>query len=256
MSRRLRVTSSPPTTGPWAGWAQETTDAINGLPAFSLSSTTNGPNASIVSGDSGTILLDVGSSATTFWGKRSGSTTTGWAAFVFSPIGYGDLPTGSGTWAPGSAATVTLNASLWVNSKLSVGGLTGPLRADAGLVSVDATLSSGTYLPTRSLEVNLDSNVSVSVAQYARVGDVVGVSGLFAADPTLTATATSFELSLPVASNFGGVYDLAGTAFCGAIAGQGAQVVSSITSNTAAITWVSGDITAQIWSYHYTYRVI
>lgn len=84
MSRRLRVSQPPPSSSAeMSRWMREVTDAINGLPALSLSSTTNGPN-SVITGDSGTILIDVGSSATTFWFKRSGTTTSGWSAVGFA----------------------------------------------------------------------------------------------------------------------------------------------------------------------------
>jgi len=82
MSRRLRISAPPPAGGPDALWFQQVTDAINGLPNFSLSSTSNGPE-SYVTGDSGMLLIDVGSSATTLWFKESGTTTTGWVAIDF-----------------------------------------------------------------------------------------------------------------------------------------------------------------------------
>lgn len=117
--------------------------------------------------------------------------------------------------------------------------------------------SSGTYTPTRSAEANLDSNVTPSQAQYMRVGNTVTVSGrVTAVNPTLAATATSFELTLPVASNIGAVEDLAGVAFCGAIAAQGAAITGSVANNTAVVSWVSADLTSQAWSYSFTYRVI
>lgn len=81
MSRRLRV-SAPPPVGKdsyFNLWAQQVTDALNLLPNFSLSSTTDGPN-SYVTGDPGTLLIDVGSSNTTFWIKLSGDSTLGWSA--------------------------------------------------------------------------------------------------------------------------------------------------------------------------------
>ena len=80
MSRRQRVTR-PPTT-PFHNlnvWLDQAADAINQLPPFSTSSTTNGPEGVIIA-DSGTYMLDVGSSATTFWAKLSGDTSTGWAS--------------------------------------------------------------------------------------------------------------------------------------------------------------------------------
>lgn len=117
-------------------------------------------------------------------------------------------------------------------------------------------LASGTYTPTRSAEANLDANVTMTEAQYMRVGGTVTVSGRFTADPTLTATPTSFEISLPVVSNLGAVEDLAGTAFCGAIVGQGAEINGVVANDTAKIQWISSDITSQSWSYSFTYQVI
>lgn len=121
----------------------------------------------------------------------------------------------------------------------------------------DLTWDYGTYTPTRSAEANLDANVTPSQFQYMRVGNVVTVSGrVTAVDPTLTATATSYELTLPIASNIGAVEDCAGTAFCGAIAGMGAAITGSVANNTAVVSWISSDITSQAWSLHFTYEVI
>lgn len=118
------------------------------------------------------------------------------------------------------------------------------------------TLASGVHTPAITAEVNLDATTSVTQAQYMRVGNTITVSGRFTANPTLTAIVTSFELSLPIASNIGAVEDLAGVAFCGAIAGMGAEIVGSVANNTAKFQFVSSDITVQTWSYTFTYRVI
>jgi len=117
-------------------------------------------------------------------------------------------------------------------------------------------VSYGVYTPTRSAEANLDTNVTTTEAQYLRVANTVTVSGRFTADPTTTTTATSFELTLPVASNIGAAEDCAGVAFCGTIAGQGAAITGSVANNTAVVSWVAGDVTSQTWSYTYTYQVI
>ena len=113
-----------------------------------------------------------------------------------------------------------------------------------------------TYTPVRSAEANLDANATMFEAQYDRTGNTVTVSGRFTADPTAPATATSFEMTLPIASNIGAVEDLAGVAFCGAIAGQGAQISGSVANNTAVVSWVSGDVTSQSWSFIFQYAVI
>lgn len=147
----------------------------------------------------------------------------------------------------------TLNDAALTSGTIPVATTNGRLT-DSGLTSTN--LTSGTYTPTRSAEANLDANVTPSQAQYMRVGSVVTVSGRFTADPTLAATTTSFELSLPVASNLGAAEDLAGVAFCGNIAGMGAEVTGSAANNTAVITWKASDITSQTWSYTYSYEVI
>lgn len=126
----------------------------------------------------------------------------------------------------------------------------------SGTLALTSNFASGTYAPTRSAEANLDSNVTMSVAQYLRVGNTVTVSGRFTADPTTTTTATSFETTLPIASNVGTPEDIAGVAFCGNVLSQGAEVIGVAANNTAKVQWVAGDVTSQTWSYTYTYRVI
>lgn len=85
MSRRLRI-GAPPFTSDTAlaAWMREVTDALNVLPNMSISSTTNGPN-SVITGNSGEFLIDVGSSVTTFWFKQhSDDSTSGWSAVAFA----------------------------------------------------------------------------------------------------------------------------------------------------------------------------
>ena len=82
------------------------------------------------------------------------------------------------------------------------------------------------------------------------------VSGRFTVDPVLTATATSFEITLPVASNLGAVEDAAGVAMCGTIASMTAAIIGSVANNTAVVQWIATDITAQTWSFVFSYQVI
>ena len=130
----------------------------------------------------------------------------------------------------------------------------GPIKVDS--VTNDTGLAAGVYTPTRSAEANMDANVTMTEAQYLRVGNTVTVSGRFTADPTLTATATSFEITLPVASNIGAVEDLAGVAFCGTIAGMGAEIIGVVANDTAVVQWVASDITSKTWSFTFSYQAI
>ena len=67
-------------------WMQDVTNAINQLP-FSIFSTAGGPNLSLVTAPEGFLGVEVGSSATKFWWKTSGSTSTGWSyvSFINAP---------------------------------------------------------------------------------------------------------------------------------------------------------------------------
>lgn len=144
----------------------------------------------------------------------------------------------------------------WDGTNLFITQTTGPTRKTIAYTTDIPTISSGVYTPTRSAEANMDSNVTMTEAQYMRVGNTVTVSGRFTANPTLTATTTSFEITLPVASNIGAVEDVAGVAFCGNIAGMGAEIVGVVANDTAKVQWISSDVTSQSWSYTFTYAVI
>lgn len=123
------------------------------------------------------------------------------------------------------------------------------------LTSNIPTTASGAYSPTFTSVANLDSTPT-GTAQYSRNGSVVTVSGQFSANPTSPAAATTFGISLPVASNFANTYECAGTAFAGAIAGMGAAINADTTNDRANVTWVSSDINAQTWSFIFTYLII
>jgi hypothetical protein len=116
-------------------------------------------------------------------------------------------------------------------------------------------LASSVYTPTRSAEANLDANVTPTQAQYMRVGSVVTVSGRFTVDPTTTLTATSFEFTLPVASNIGAVEDCAGCATCATVT-ESAAISGSVANNTAVFSWTAIGTSSQTWSYTYSYRII
>ncbi len=84
----------------------------------------------------------------------------------------------------------------------------------AGLVSpnnVACSVHSGTYTPTYANVANV-SAFAANVASYIRVGSYVTV--FFSVNTTATAaapTATSFTMTLPIASDIGTAFDLVGT---------------------------------------------
>lgn len=184
-----------------------------------------------------------------------GDSTFSTTCIVQSPTG-GDLRLRTGN--VGSTFTISdggggaITAAMDGATVFNITG--GSFQCDA--ITNDTGLAAGTYTPTRSAETNCGA-VTTTEAQYMRVGNTVTVSGrVTGVDPVLAATATSFEITLPVASNIGAVEDCAGVAFCGAISGMGAEITGSVANNTAVISWISSDITSQSWSYTFTYQVI
>lgn len=81
---RSMVVPYPPSTGSSGldSWNRSVYNVINNLP-FSIFSTANGPNTSLVTAPQGFIGLEIGSGATKLWFKESGSTSTGWSHFSF-----------------------------------------------------------------------------------------------------------------------------------------------------------------------------
>lgn len=136
----------------------------------------------------------------------------------------------------------------------STGGFKFPDGSTQTVAAV--TTASGVYTPTRSAEVNMDGNVTMSEAQYMRVGNTVTVSGQFTADPTTTTSTTSFEMTLPVASNIGAIEDVSGTAVCGNILSMSGAVQGVAANDTAKIFWKATDVTSQVWSYIFTYQLL
>lgn len=115
--------------------------------------------------------------------------------------------------------------------------------------------AAGTYTPTAANDTNLDAVPTMYDAQYMRLGDVVTISGRFTANPTLTATATSFTMTLPIASDFAALADCAGTAVSPTVAGQCCAIYADTTNNVAKVQWVSGNTANQDHFFQFTYQI-
>lgn len=119
------------------------------------------------------------------------------------------------------------------------------------------TLAAGVYTPTDSAHVNIDgSDVTMTEAQYMRVGATVTVSGRFTADATAAGLA-SFEITLPVASNIGAVEDAAGVASSvSATTFEGGEVIGVVANDTAKVSWIAVDTVSRTWSFQFSYQII
>ena len=124
--------------------------------------------------------------------------------------------------------------------------------ASGEVVTFDRARSS-TYTPVGTNDTNL-SGLTFYTAFWVRVGDVIYVAGAFDADAVATG-ATSFELSLPVASNFTAATEAAGGAWCSGA--ERAFAVSANVANDRAYFLATLQNTAvQTFSFCFSYRVL
>lgn len=134
------------------------------------------------------------------------------------------------------------------------------LHNNAGAVTgtTNQYITSGTYTPTLTNGVNITAETQ-ALAQWMRVGNVVTVSGGMQLDPTAAATLTTFNLSLPIASNLtsslGGSLDGTMTLVDTASVQVGA-VGADTGGDTAAFYVYSGAGAANgLLRYTYTYLI-
>lgn len=169
-------------------------------------------------------------------------------SFLYSDASKNILSTSAptdGQLLIGSTGNVPVAATLTAGDGISVTNAAG---------AITLATTSGLYTPTLTNTTNVAASTAYE-CQYARIGDVVIVSGKVDVDPTAAAS-TVLTISLPVASNLANPEQLAGTAFCPAIAGQGAAIVGDATNDKALMWWVAVDITNQPMYFTFMYQVV
>jgi len=105
-------------------------------------------------------------------------------------------------------------------------------------------------------EVNSVGVMSSTNGLYSRVGNIITVSGGFTFRASVTAIKTSFEIYLPIASNFATPSNLSGIAFCGDVASMGAVITAQATNKTAKVEWMATNTLSNPWSFNYQYIII
>lgn len=115
-------------------------------------------------------------------------------------------------------------------------------------------LAWGIYTPTLTNVANVAASTAY-VCQWMRVGDMVTVTGKVDVDPT-AAVSTQLGISLPVSTNLANAEECAGTAYCPAIAGQGAAILGDVANDRAQMQWIAVDVTNQPMYFTFGYRVI
>ncbi len=110
------------------------------------------------------------------------------------------------------------------------------------------------WTPEHTNRVNLTAS-SARLSQYSLTGNFVTFSGQFDVTPMLPGVATSFEMSLPVASSFGFDYEAGGTAGARDSAGQVAAIFANVDNGTLQVQWVAGDTSSRTMNFSGSYWV-
>lgn len=116
-------------------------------------------------------------------------------------------------------------------------------------------IRSGTYTPTATSITNISASTTRK-CNWTRVGNVVTVCG----SVSITTTAnglTQLGLSLPIASNFGTIYEANGNVVTNAIVGHYGVIYSDVSNNYVVIEFTHAGVTsADDFRYTYSYEVI
>ena len=149
-------------------WFREVKEEVDGLP-FSTFSTSDGPNQSAVTAPEGFIGVEVGSSATKFWFKESGSTSTGWSPWDSGKVTDFNLRVSAGAVSGVSAVNV-------FGENTDVDNNTDPEDVwDVGGVLDTSLISTASVFTIVSSSASDDGNGSGGTYTGARVIRVLGL---------------------------------------------------------------------------------
>lgn len=129
------------------------------------------------------------------------------------------------------------------------------LKVGAGSVTLDA-IDQAQYNPSATNVANIDS-VSVTAANWTRVGRMVHVWGIFSVDPSSSGVLTQFTISLPIASNLSSNYDLVGGATNSVDGETAGRIYADTGADEALVEFTPRTTTSSYdWSYSYDYEII
>jgi hypothetical protein len=161
--------------------------------------------------------------------------------------------------ASGLNANVELIPGGTGDTKLTGGRLYGTAlhnNATALTGAVNQYVGSGTYTPTITATANVGASAA-GVCQWMRVGNVVTVSGRLDVTPTAAAGAlTTFQISLPIASNLATFSNCCGAGVYGANPTAASTIQADATTDRAAFAFFATVTTSNALTFQFTYVVL
>ena len=147
----------------------------------------------------------------------------------------------------GARKEITLNDAALTSGVIPVATTNG--RLTDGATYTAAT----TYTPTLTNTTNVAASTAATT-HYLRIGDWVHVWGTVDIDATSSLTISEMGMSLPVASGFGAVYDLSGTASFED--NTSVQIKADATNDRAMWRFTPQTATNNKYSFHFSYKYI
>ena len=165
------------------------------------------------------------------------------------------------TWATGSGSFFWRVRKAKASSPVGF-GLAGT-DGSSGLVapySATGIIASGRYTPILTNVTNIASSTARS-CHYTRVGKTVTVSGILDCTTAAAAlTLSQIDVSLPIASNLGTIYDLAGSGnkeSTTAVAAQTCIIYGNAASDRASVSFNSTETAAnRVLTFTFQYEII
>lgn len=246
------ITDAVPYTG-----ATTNLNFNNKILTFSATATNNGfiemqrsGIAGPSSGAANTLRIGASTTGQLVWNTQNAGSTDGFRRTM------GGTLTGHRTYtlkdADGTLA-FTSDITAITNSFVPYTGATSDVNLGTKTI-VAANLLSGQYTPTLTNTSNITASTTFT-AQYYRVGNMVTVFGRVEVNPTLAlATPTELEITLPIASTFGYIEELSGTAVTTDATATAGKIQAN-GSNTASLMFNALSASNDSWAFHFSYIV-
>lgn len=178
----------------------------------------------------------------------SGKTQSGF--LVLTQTSGGSLPTFvNATFAAGVAPSVAQGAG----EKTYLSYVCSP--EGTVLFANGAPLNYGTYTPTLTNTANVSASTA-NPCQWMRIGNMVQVSGNLSVDPTLIATATQLDFSLPVTSSFTQSYQAGGTGAATTTTNEAVGIIARTSASTVIFDWLATDVTNHQITFSFMYQIV
>ena len=155
-----------------------------------------------------------------------------------------------------TAADVTDTANVTSAGALMDSEVTSLVGVKAMVIPNAMTITDpATYSPTLTGTANI-SSVTNTISNYVRIGNWVQVWGRISATATAAAsTATTFDMSLPVASNMTDNGELCGNFWMTTRDAHNGGVTGAATTDVATFSWLSQSTAARTLVYNYSYLI-